>query len=76
MVRINRRRAQARCVPIFAVALLFGCASPQVETVQTYSGPPLPRPDRILVEDFSVVPKAVFSQLPAPDRFSAPPGVA
>ena len=46
------RAALALCV----VAALAACASTQVTSRQAYAGAPLPRPDRILVEDFGATP--------------------
>jgi hypothetical protein len=36
-----------------------GCAQPRVDTVQSYAGPQLPRPNRTLVHDFAVSPDQV-----------------
>ena len=41
------------------VATLAGCASTKVTSRQTYNGAQLPRPDRILVEDFGATPSDV-----------------
>src|SRR5689334_18029947 len=41
------------------LAALAGCASAKVTPTQTYAGAPLPRPGRIIVEDFGVAPSDV-----------------
>ena len=41
------------------LCLLAGCASTDVTSRQTYEGAALPRPERILVEDFGAVPADV-----------------
>lgn len=41
------------------VAALAGCNQAHVQTVQSYLGPPLPRPDYVLVSYFSVNPDQV-----------------
>src|SRR3954462_14127851 len=41
---------------LLALAALAGCASTKVTSRQAYDGAPLPRPDRILVEDFGATP--------------------
>ena len=44
---------------LFALAALAGCASTKVTSRQAYDGAQLPRPDRILVEDFGATPSDV-----------------
>jgi len=44
---------------LFALAALAGCASTQVTSRQAYAGAQLPRPGRILVEDFGATPADV-----------------
>jgi hypothetical protein len=44
----------------FAVtAVLAGCSPAHVQTVESYLGPPLPRPDHVLVSNYSIVPEQV-----------------
>jgi Domain of unknown function (DUF4410) len=38
---------------------LAACASARTQTVETYSGAPLPRPDRVVIYDFAVSPEDV-----------------
>jgi hypothetical protein len=42
-----------------AVVALAGCSQAQVRTVGAYGGPPLPRPDHVLVGYFAVTPEQV-----------------
>jgi hypothetical protein len=50
-----RHVKRLRAMLAMAIASTFmGCAQPRVDTVQSYAGPQLPRPDRILVHDFAV----------------------
>ncbi len=44
---------------LFVLLLLVGCASTTVSDRQTYEGPKLARPDRILVYDFAATPAEV-----------------
>ncbi len=44
---------------LFALAALAGCASTKVTSRQAYNGAQLPRPDRILVENFGATPSDV-----------------
>lgn len=46
---------------LLALAALAGCASTEVTSRQAYEGPRLPRPDRILVQDFGATPGEVPS---------------
>ncbi len=41
---------------LLAVLVLAGCASTSVSNRETYAGPKLPRPDRIIVYDFAATP--------------------
>ena len=41
------------------VALITGCGPTNVRSVTAYSGPPLPKPDRVIVVDFAVSPDDV-----------------
>ena len=48
--------------PAFAALMLAAaasCAPARVQTVEGYAGPTLPRPDRVLVYDFTVAPEQV-----------------
>ena len=38
--------------PMLALALLAGCVSTKVTSDQHYAGPPIPRPNRIIVDEF------------------------
>jgi Domain of unknown function (DUF4410) len=50
----------SRIVPcLFVLALVAGCASTQVTSVQPYEGGPIARPDRIIVHDFTATPADV-----------------
>src|SRR5258705_12818162 len=44
---------------LFVVILMAGCASTDVSNRKTYEGPPLARPDRILIYDFTANPDQV-----------------
>jgi len=44
---------------MFVLVLATGCASTEVSNRKTYAGPPLPRPDRIIVYDFTADPDKV-----------------
>jgi hypothetical protein len=44
---------------LFVVVLMAGCASTEVTNRTTYEGPPLARPDRIIVHDFTANPDEV-----------------
>ncbi len=44
---------------LFVLVLVTGCASTEVTNRKTYAGAPLPRPDRILVYDFTADPDKV-----------------
>ena len=46
-------------VALVVLAALAGCASTKVTSRQAYDGAQLPRPDRILVEDFGATPSEV-----------------
>jgi hypothetical protein len=54
----------SRATPWVCVLLLLlaGCASTNVTERQTYAGPKLPRPDRIIVYDFAATPEEVSAQ--------------
>ena len=52
---------------LFALAALAGCASTKVTSRQTYNGAQLPRPDRILVENFG----ATASDVPPSSELGA-----
>jgi Domain of unknown function (DUF4410) len=52
---------------LVALVLVAGCASTEVSNRQRYEGPPLPRPDRIIVYDFTADP----AQVPADSAFAA-----
>jgi hypothetical protein len=41
------------------LAMLAACSHAHVQTVESYFGPPVPRPDRILVSYFSIAPEQV-----------------
>ncbi len=41
------------------ILLLAACSHAHVQTVEAYLGPPVPRPDRILVSYFSIAPEQV-----------------
>ena len=45
------------------VALITGCGPTNVRSVSAYSGPPLPKPDRVIVVDFAVSPDDVAYRL-------------
>jgi hypothetical protein len=50
----------SRAAPLlFALVVLAGCASTQVTSRQAYTGPTLPRPERIIVNDFGATPADV-----------------
>jgi Domain of unknown function (DUF4410) len=55
-----------------ACGLLTGCASAEVVSRDRYSGPQLPRPDRILVEDFAVTPEKVPADSPLATQAELP----
>jgi hypothetical protein len=42
--------------PMLALALLAGCVSTKVTSDQPYAGPAIPRPNRIIVDDFDSTP--------------------
>ncbi len=44
---------------LLILVVLAGCASTKVTSSQAYEGPKLPRPDRILVDDFGATPGEV-----------------
>jgi hypothetical protein len=44
---------------VMAASVLAGCTHAHVQTVQSYLGPSLPRPDHVLVSYFSVTPDQV-----------------
>jgi Domain of unknown function (DUF4410) len=46
-------------VGLLALAILAGCASTKVTSRDTYDGPALPRPDRIIIQDFAATPAEV-----------------
>jgi hypothetical protein len=39
--------------------VLAACSNAHVQTVESYLGPPLPRPDHVLVSNYSIVPEQV-----------------
>ena len=50
-------RTLSRAAPLsFALVVLAGCASTEVTSRQAYTGPALPRPGRIIVQDFGATP--------------------
>lgn len=53
------RRAALFGPAVLAVAVLAGCARPQVHTVEPYAGGMLPRPNHVLVSYFSVSPEEI-----------------
>jgi hypothetical protein len=57
---------------LLALSMLAGCASTEVTSRQAYDGPVLPRPDRIVVQDFGATP----GEVPADSALSAEPGMA
>src|SRR3712207_2645049 len=57
---------------LFALAILAGCASTEVTSRQAYEGPKLPRPDRILVQDFGATP----GEIPSDSALAAEPAAA
>ena len=42
--------------PMLALALLAGCVSTKVTSDHPYTGPPIPRPNRIIVDEFDSTP--------------------
>ena len=52
---------------LLALVLVAGCASTEVSNRQRYEGPPLARPDRIIVYDFTADP----ADVPANSAFAA-----
>jgi hypothetical protein len=48
-----------RLVGIAMAAMLAACSHAKVQTSESYFGPPLPRPDRVLVSYFSITPDQV-----------------
>ena len=52
---------------LLALVVLAGCASTEVSDRQRYEGPPLARPDRILIYDFTADP----ADVPANSSFAA-----
>ena len=59
------QRRVASC--LFALVLVAGCASTEVSNRERYEGPPLPRPDRIIIDDFTADP----AEVPANSAFAA-----
>jgi hypothetical protein len=52
---------------LLVLLALAGCASTEVTSRQTYAGPALPRPDRIIVREFGAVPR----EMPADSALAA-----
>lgn len=52
---------------LFALVVLGGCASTEVTSRQAYTGPALPRPERIIVNDFGATP----ADIPADSALTA-----
>ena len=59
--------ASSAAVCFFALALVAGCASTEVSDRQRYEGPPLARPDHIIIHDFTANP----ADVPATSAFAA-----
>ena len=59
--------ASSAAVCFFALALVAGCASTEVSDRQRYEGPPLARPDHIIIYDFTANP----ADVPATSAFAA-----
>ncbi|HEY4043949.1 MAG TPA: DUF4410 domain-containing protein [Rhodopila sp.] len=49
----------ARLAPLALIAGLAACSHAHVQTTESYLGPPMPRPDRVLVSYFSITPDQV-----------------
>ena len=56
-MRTNRTSRLIGCCGATAILLIAGCTNVNVK--QEYSGPPLPRPERVLVYDLAVTPEEV-----------------
>jgi hypothetical protein len=50
------RQARFAAIAVAVAVLLAGCAQTEARRSQDYAGPPLQRPDRVLVYDFAVSP--------------------
>jgi hypothetical protein len=53
------RLARSAAMAVAAALLLAGCAQTEARLTRDYDGPPLPRPDRVMVHDFAVSPDDV-----------------
>src|SRR5918996_4258065 len=65
--RSAMQSASSAAVCFFALALVAGCASTEVSDRQPYEGPPLARPDHIIIHDFTANP----ADVPATSAFAA-----
>jgi hypothetical protein len=61
------RSLKSAAVCFFALVLMAGCASTEVSDRQRYEGPPLARPDHIIIYDFTANP----AEVPAYSAFAA-----
>ena len=59
-------------VGLLALAALAGCASTKVTSHDTYEGPALTRPDRIIIEDFAATPAEVAADSALTAEAAAP----
>jgi Domain of unknown function (DUF4410) len=64
-------RRTASC--LLALVVVAGCASTEVSDRQRYEGPPLPRPDRIIIHDFTANPADVPANSPFAAQLAAAP---
>src|SRR5690348_3848343 len=59
-------------VGLSLLVVVAGCASTKITSQQPYDGAALPRPDRIIVEDFGATP----AEIPADSALEAQPAAA
>ena len=59
-------------VGLLALAALAGCASTTMTSHDTYEGPALNRPDRIIIEDFAATPEEVPADFALTAEAAAP----
>ncbi len=58
---------------LLALVFVAGCTSTDVSDRQRYEGPPLPRPDRIIIHDFTADPADVPANSPFAAQLTAAP---